>query len=70
MTGDQFAALVTLASVRSGSVVHAAELVLVHGRRPADAAREAGLSPAAVSNALARLRRALAMAQRATGVAQ
>lgn len=70
MTGDQFAALAELASVRSSRVVHAAELVLVQGRRPADAAREAGLSPAAVSNALARLRRALAMAQRATGVAQ
>lgn len=67
MTGDQFAALAKLASVRSGRVVRAAELVLVHGRRPADAARETGLSPAAVGNALARLRRALALAQMATG---
>lgn len=67
MTGEQFAALAELAGMRSGDAVHAAELVLVHRRRPADAARESGLSPQGVANAVSRLRRALDLAKLAVG---
>lgn len=70
MTRDQLDALSALVGMRSGPALLAAGLVLVEGRRPADAAREAGMSPAAVGNALARLRRALELAQRVAGVAQ
>ena len=67
MTQAQLDALAALVSMRTGPSLLAAGLVLVEGRRPADAAREAGLSPQAVSNALARLRRALDLARQAVG---
>lgn len=69
MTQTQLDALASLVGMRSGPALLAAGLVMVHGRRPADAAREAGLTPAAVSNTLARLRRALDLARQATGAA-
>lgn len=67
LTQAQLDAIAALVGMRSGPALHAAGLVLVEGRRPADAAREAGLSPQAVSNALARLRRALDLARQAVG---
>jgi hypothetical protein len=67
MTQAQLDALAALVGMRSGPALLAAGLVLVEGRRPADAAREAGLSPSGVTNALARLRRALALARVAAG---
>lgn len=67
MTQAQFSALAELVGMRSGPAQMAAGLVLVAGCRPADAAREAGLSPQAVTNAVARLRRALDLARKAAG---
>ena len=59
MTTDQFDALAKLLSLRAGPAREVARLVLVDGMRQADAARMMGLSPAAASNALARVRRGL-----------
>lgn len=67
MTQSQLDAMVALAGMRSATSLQAVELVLVHGYRPADAARVVGLSRAAVGNALARLRLALALARQAAG---
>lgn len=67
MTGEQFRALCTLLRSPPGAVQAAARLVLVEQLRPADAAALAGVSAASLSNALARLRRALEMARQAVG---
>lgn len=67
MTPHQLDALAALVGMRSGPALLAAGLVLVEGRRPADAAREAGLSPQGVANAVTRLRRALDLARVAVG---
>lgn len=65
MTPDQFAALAELLRLRGGASEDAARLVLVEGLTPAEAARQAGASPQAVSNALARCRRGMELAKRA-----
>jgi len=63
LTAAQFAALAELAGLRSAQTRLAAELVLVLGLRPADAARESGLSQQAACNALARLRLVMDLAR-------
>lgn len=65
MTQAQLDALAALVGMRSGPALHAAGLVLIEGQRPSDAARDAGTTPQVVSNALARLRRAQALARQA-----
>ena len=67
MTQAQLDALASLVGMRSGPALHAAGLVLIEGWRSADAAREAGIAPQALSNALSRLRRTLATARQAVG---
>lgn len=67
LTIAQLDALAALLGMCSGPALLGAGLVLIEGCRPADAAREAGLSPQALCNALARLRRALRLAQAAVG---
>lgn len=67
MTPAAFDALATLLQTRQGAARDAARLVLVDGVRPADAARQTGLSAASVSNALARYRKALELALTAVG---
>lgn len=67
MTDTQFAALAALLRLRAGPAQVAARLVLVEGLRPAEAARQAGCSPQAVSNTLAACRRGIALAQAAVG---
>jgi hypothetical protein len=58
MTPERFIAIARLISMRGGAAQEAARLVLVDGLRPADAARATSLSPNAVCNAVARVRRA------------
>lgn len=67
MTQAKLDALAALVGMRSGPALHAAGLVLIEGQRPADAARDAGTTPQALSNALARLRRTLDLARQAVG---
>lgn len=62
MKPEAFEALAALLQARNGPAKEAARLVLVDGVRPADAARQTGLSAASVSNALARFRRGLELA--------
>lgn len=69
MTGEQFAALAELLRLRGGASQEAARLVLVEGLAPAEAARRAGTTPQAASNALASCRRGLDLAQRVCGSA-
>ena len=57
MTTEQFEVLAKLLRSRAPAVT-AARRVLVDGVRPSEAARETGMTPAAVSNALARYRAA------------
>lgn len=68
LTAPQLDALAALTRMQPGPSLHAAGLVLVEGRRQADAAREAGLSPSALGNALRRLRRAEVLARQASGL--
>lgn len=68
MNGEQFAALAELLRLRGGQSQEAARLVLVEGLTPAEAARRAGTTPQAVSNALASCRRGLALAKIVCGV--
>ena len=65
LTDDQFTALAELLRLRGGASQEAARLVLVDGLAPAEAARRAGTSPQATSNALASCRRGLELARRA-----
>jgi hypothetical protein len=58
MTPERFAALSRLIRMRGGAAQDAARLVLVRGMRPVDAARETGVTPQSVCNAVARVRRA------------
>lgn len=69
MTPAQFAALAELLRLRGGPSEDAARLVLVEGLTPAAAARQAGASPQAVSNALARCRRGMELVAIAYGAA-
>lgn len=67
MTGLQFEALADLLRLRDGPSQKAAIGVLVHGQRPADAARACGLSPQAVSNVLTRCQRGIELARIVVG---
>ena len=67
MTADQFDALATLLQLRQGPARAAARHVLVEGMRQADAAALAGISAAAMSNALTRIRRGIELAKVAAG---
>lgn len=69
MTLGQFAALAELLRLRGGSSQEAARLVLVEGMQPSAAARQAGTTPQAVSNALASCRRGLELARIVAGIA-
>jgi DNA-directed RNA polymerase specialized sigma24 family protein len=57
----KFGALADLLRLRDSPSREAARLVLVDGLKPADAARQTGTTPQAVSNALASCRRGLAL---------
>lgn len=64
MTEPQFDALIRLTRRQaSAPSIQAARLVLCSGLRQADAARQVGCSRQALSNALARLNRALELAR-------
>lgn len=63
MTTEQFAALAELLRLRGGASQEAARLVLVDGLAPTEAARQAGTTPQAVSNALASCRRGIELAR-------
>lgn len=63
MTQQQFDALATLLRLRHGASKDAAAQVLVHGQRVGLAAAGAGISQQAVTNAVARCRAGLALAQ-------
>lgn len=67
MTDVQFDALATLLRMSSEGARRAAEMVLVDGLSPSAAASATGLSPQAVSNALTRCRKGLALAKIAAG---
>lgn len=67
MTSGQFTALAKLARLRAGKQQEAARLVLVQGMRQADAARQLGISPPALSATLRACRRVLALATAVTG---
>lgn len=68
MTAEQFDALAVLLRLRGGQSQEAARLVLVEGLSPAAASRERGISPQAVSNALAACRSGIELAKRVAGV--
>jgi len=70
ITGEQFAALAELLRLRGGASQEAARMVLVEGLAPSDAARRAGTTPQATSNALASCRRGLKLARAAAGVSK
>lgn len=70
LTQAQFEALAEQISLRSSPSSAAAELVLVHGLRPSDAARQAGVTPRAVDNALRRCRRGYLLAHTIVGAGQ
>lgn len=63
MTGTQFDALATLLRLKDGGQKEAARLVLVEGMRQADAARQVGVTPPAVSNTLRACRLGLQLAK-------
>ena len=67
MTSEQFAALAQLMRSPPGPARDACKLVLVDGLRPSDAARQAGVPPASVSNAVKRVRNAMTLAKQAAG---
>ena len=66
MTPVQFSALSKLLQVRKGAAREAAYLVLVNGLRPSEAARQTGLSPASVSNAVTRFRKGMKLVAQAS----
>lgn len=70
MTEQQFAALAELIRLRGGHSQQAARLILVDGLAPGEAAKRAGISPAAASNVLASCRRGLALCAVACGAVQ
>lgn len=55
MNDRQFTALASLAGARDSKATAAARLVLVDGKRKAQAARELGIDPAAVRMAVLRI---------------
>jgi predicted DNA-binding protein (UPF0251 family) len=57
LTSDQFAALATLAGLRSAKTAEAARLVMVFGLPVGAAADRAGISQSAASHTIARVRR-------------
>lgn len=67
MTADQFAALAQLMAMRHGPSQDAARLVLVDGLSSSDAARQCGITPQGVSNAVVRARQVLELARAAVG---
>lgn len=67
MTTEAFAALAKLLRLRDGPQQDGARLVLVAGMRPADAARQVGVSAKALGNTLAACRNGLALARVASG---
>lgn len=67
MTPESFVALAKLLRLRTGSQQDGARLVFVNGMRPADAAREVGVSAKALGNTLAACRNGLELARVATG---
>ena len=68
MTPDAFAALAKLLRLRTGQQQDGARLVLVDGLRPADAAREVGVTAKALGNTLAACRNGIALARTACGL--
>lgn len=68
MTAGQLDALAQLLRMHSAPALAGARLVLVEGMRPADAARQAGISGPALHNALARLRAGRQLARQAVGM--
>lgn len=66
MTGEQFESMAQLLRLRrTARTREALRMILVDGARVTDAARATGMSQPAVSNALARARRVIHMAERA-----
>lgn len=63
MTTEQFNALAQLLRIRDGLSRTAASLVLVDGLTQAAAARQTGLGPAGVGNAVSRLKKGLELAK-------
>ena len=57
MNNRKFSALAALAGARDSKATMAARLVLVDGRRKAQAARELGIDPAAVRRAVLRIQK-------------
>ena len=55
MNNRKFSALAALAGARDSKATAAARLVLVDGKRKAQAARELGIDPAAVRRAVLRI---------------
>ena len=55
MNNRKFSALAALAGARDSKATAAARLVLVDGKRKAQAARELGIDPAAVRRAVIRI---------------
>jgi len=68
VTSAQFDALAQLLRLRAGPQQAAARLVLVDGLAPADAARQAGVSPSALGNTLRACSRGLKLARLACGI--
>lgn len=67
MTDPQFTALARLLRLRAGPAREGARLVLVEGWRQVDAAAAVAISPAALGNAVARVRRGVDLATTAAG---
>lgn len=59
MNNRKFSALAALAGARDSKATAAARLVLVDGKRKAQAARELGIDPAAVRRAVIRIEKTL-----------
>lgn len=70
MKADQFDALAELMRIQNKRSRAAARLVLVDGRKQAEASRATGLSRSGVSSILARLTKGLELARRAAGTEQ
>lgn len=67
MTDAQFTALAALMHMHGGASREAARLVMVDGLIPAEAARQAGTTQQATSNALAKCRRGVELARQVVG---
>jgi len=69
MTPEQFTALAALAKMQDSPSREAARLVLCNGSSVTDAAASVGISQPGANQAVLRMRRALALAERAVTVA-